>query len=68
MKHRAPSVALLTMCFQLRAASDHSRGVVQTQRSEGAEKWGDKTAEPCIESEREAVNKKDEERLWSAAV
>lgn len=37
-------------------------------RSEGAEKWGDKTVEPCIESEREAVNKKDEERLWSAAV
>lgn len=38
IKHRASSVAPLTMCFQLRAASDHSGGFVQTQGSKVTEK------------------------------
>lgn len=73
IKHRASSVAPLTMCFQLRAASDHSGGFVQTQGSkvtekqrEGGGKKGDlcqKTVKSGIKFESVAVNKEDESQI-----
>lgn len=59
------------MCFQLRAASDHSRGFVQTLGTEMTEKQREairrrlceQTDEPCIKSEMRAVNKKDELKI-----
>lgn len=71
IKHQASSVAPLTMCFQLRAASDHSRGFVQTQRTKVTEKQREergrrlceKTVKSCIKFESRAVNKKDESKI-----
>lgn len=70
IKHQASSVAPLTMCFQLRAPSDHSRGFVQTRRTKVTEKQKaamrgrlyEKRAEPCIKftAKMRTVNKKDE--------
>lgn len=70
IKHQASSVAPLTMCFQLRAASDHSRGFVQTQRAKVTEKprgeirrrLCEKTVKSCIKFEMRAVNKNDESK------
>lgn len=55
-----PSVAPLTTRFQLRASTDHSRGVVQTQRSDAAEKRRDETVGARTKSESKAVNENDE--------
>lgn len=72
IKHRASSVAPLTMCFQLRAASDHSGGFVQTQGSQVTEKQREggkkrrlcqKTVKSCIKFESIAVNKEDESQI-----
>lgn len=68
IKHQASSVAPLTMCFQLRAPSDHSGGSVQTQRTKVTEKQKEeirrrlceKAVKSCIKFEMRAVNKKDE--------
>lgn len=70
IKHQASSVAPLTMCFQLRAASDHSREFVQTQRAKVTERQREeirgrlceKTVKSCIKCEMSAVNKNDESR------
>lgn len=62
IKHRASSVAPLTMCFQLRAASDHSGGFVQTQGSQVTEKQREGGGEEATVSEDSQVLHKIWER------
>lgn len=61
IKHQPSSVAPLMMCFQLRAASDHSRGFVQTVREKSEAVWGGSGALHKIYSSVRAVNKNDEQ-------